>query len=174
MPPLSHPGLGAGLPILPTAPFFDSCHPEWQEQRPFASCSRNRPRRVPHCWSAGVAGAGRAALPSHQELRFPTAAHTRADSHTINPRRAFLFLRFSAQSPDTFILGASLGKVLCQRHLQATPPHSHHTHPTVPSCLSFHSLTHSACREHLKYCSRHRDTHEVSIIMEFSLRGRDG
>jgi len=103
---LSLPGLGTRLPILPTALFFASCLPEWQEQHPFVSGSHNRPWRVPHCSSAGVAGAGRPPLPSHQELHFPTAAHMQVDSHTINPRRAFLFSRALSSQPRRLYFGS--------------------------------------------------------------------
>ena len=60
----------------------------------------------------------------------PQLPTRRLTATQLTPEGPFSSQGLSAQSPDTFILGASLGKVLCQCHLQATPPlppHPHHS-----------------------------------------------
>lgn len=107
---------------------------------------------------------GRKSVPPSRNSISPQLPTLRLTATQLTLEGPFSSQGLSSQSPDAFIWGALLGKVLCQCHLQATLP-PHHTHATQchPACPSVHS-------EHSRHRARHWDTHKVSVLMQFPLQ----
>ena len=99
------------------------------------SAPRNRAQTgglgFPRCAHDGLSPPHSASPPTRSSIS-PQLPTCRLTATQLTPEGPFSSQGLSALSPDVFILGASLCKVLCQHHLQATLPLLLHTHTHTP------------------------------------------